>query len=388
MKVAVIYDFSVNKGGGDFVMLNILEALCEAGYDVSLFTSYPNGLQKSADFFDKPLPKVGIYHVKVPSYLRHPYTIAYVARRIVEIGNNTYDAYMVSDDVPRCIAGQKGVCYMHYPHVARFKFKEFIATKYKTTLHGRIAWKIHEILFPSFYLVNEKPRRWMFIANSIVTRRHAAEVLRISVEDVVLINPPVAARRINEMWRNSSSEKENLVVCVGRFEFEKRFTDVLQALARLKKKINVRLSLIGFSYDEKHVFRAIRALGLEENVELLVNAERRELIDRLLRAKVIVHPAPYEPFGIAVVEGMAAGCIPVIRKGFNGPWLEITQEGRYGIGFSSLRELAGILERAIKYYDSFNIKAIISRALEFDEAIFRTRFIKTIENFTNTSLVS
>jgi hypothetical protein len=26
MKVAMIYDFSVNKGGGDFVMLNILEA--------------------------------------------------------------------------------------------------------------------------------------------------------------------------------------------------------------------------------------------------------------------------------------------------------------------------------------------------------------------------
>jgi hypothetical protein len=35
MKIAMIYDFGVNLGGGDFVMLNILEALCNAGYENS-----------------------------------------------------------------------------------------------------------------------------------------------------------------------------------------------------------------------------------------------------------------------------------------------------------------------------------------------------------------
>jgi len=381
MKAAMIYDFGVNKGGGDFVMLNILEALCNAGYKVSLLTSYAKGLQESAEFFDKPVPNVDICHVKVPSYLRHPYTIAYIARKAAEVGSSTYDAYMVSDDIPKCIANQKGICYMHYPHAARFNFKEYVATKYKTTMRGRLAWRIHKTLFPRFYLVDRMPEKWLLVANSTITRQHAAETFHVDVEDVVLLNPPVASRAINEMWKNNPSEKENLVVCVGRFELEKRFTEVLHALARLKKKVDVRLSLIGFTCDEKYIFKMVRMLGLEENVEFLVNAERRMLIDRLLRAKAIVHPTPHEPFGIAVVEGMAAGCIPIVRRGFNGPWMEIMQKGTYGLGFSSVDELGNMLLEAIMRYDDFNINAVTSRAFEFDETVFKEKFLKMLKGF-------
>jgi len=381
MRVAMIYDFGVNLGGGDFVMLNILEVLYNAGYEVSLLTSHPKGLWESGKFFEKTVPNVDIHSIKMPSYLRHPYTIAYIARKAAGVGGNVNDVYLVSDDIPICIANQKGVCYMHYPHAARFNFKEYVATKYKAILRGRLAWRIHKILFPRLYLVDRKPEKWLLVANSVVTRRHAAETFHVYVEDIALLNPPVASRMINKMWKNCSFEKENLIVCVGRFEFEKRFTEVLQALARLKKKINVKLSLIGFAHDERHILEVIRALGLEENVELLVNAGRRTLIDRLLRAKAIVHPAPNEPFGIAVVEGMAAGCVPIIRREVNGPWLEITKEGRYGFGFSNLEDLVNIMEKVIEFYDSFGMKNIVARALEFDEAEFKRRFIDVFENF-------
>jgi len=381
MRVAVIYDFGVNRGGGDFVMLNVLEALSDAGYEVSLLTSYLKGLQESAEFFGKPLPNVDICHIKLPSYLRHPYTIAYVARKVAKVGSDVYDAYLVSDDIPKYIANKKGICYMHYPHAARFKFKEYIATKYKTTLRGRLAWELHKAFFPRFYLTDRKPESWLLMANSVVTRQHVAETFRTSVKDIALLNPPVAARRINEVWRDSSLKKENLIVCVGRFELEKHFTEVLQALAHLKKSINVKLSLIGFAYDERRILKAIRALRLEKNVELLVNAKREALINRLLRAKALIHPAPHEPFGIAVVEGMAAGCIPIIRRGFNGPWLEITKEGKYGLGFNSLEELADTIKKVVESYDSFDVETIISRALEFDEAEFKRKFINMFENF-------
>jgi len=381
VRVAVIYDFGVNKGGGDFVMLNILEALDNAGYDVSLLTSYPKGLQESAEFFGKPLPSIDIRYIRVPSCLRHPYTIAYVARKATKVGSDAYDAYLVSDDIPKYIANKKGVCYIHYPHAARLKFKGYVATNYKTTLRGRFIWKLHKIFFPRLYLTNRKPESWLLMANSIITRQHVAETFHVDIEDVALLNPPVAARRINEMWRNSSLNKENLIVCIGRFELEKRFTEVLQALARLKKRVDVKLSLIGFTCDERRILEAIRALRLEENVELLVNAERKTLINRLLRAKALVHPAPHEPFGIAVVEGMAAGCVPIIRRGVNGPWLEIAKEGKYGLGFNSLEELANAIEKVVESYDDFDVMAIASRALEFDEAEFKRKFINIFENF-------
>jgi glycosyltransferase involved in cell wall biosynthesis len=344
-------------------------------------TSYAKGLQESAEFFDKPVPNVDICHVKVPSYLRHPYTIAYIARKVAEVGSSTYDTYLVSDDIPKCIANQKGICYIHYTHAARFNFKEYMATKYKTTLRGKLVWRIHKTLFPRFYLVDRKPEKWILVANSMITRQHATKTFHVDIEDVILPNPPVASKVINKMWKNSSFEKENLIVCVGRFEFEKHFTEVLHALVSLKKKINVKLSLIGFAYDERRIFEVIRMLGLEENVELLVNAERRTLIEGLLRAKAIVHPTPHEPFGIAVVEGMAAGCIPIIRRGFNGPWMEITQKGAYGLGFNSVDELGNMLLKAIMRYDDFDINAVTSKALEFDETVFKEKFLRMLKGF-------
>ena len=271
MKVAMIYDFAVNKGGGDFVMLNILESLSSSGYEVTLFTSYPRGLYEAAELFDKPIPNVDVRYIKVSSFLRHPYTIAYIAYKVSRSMGDAYDVYLVSDDIPKSFINRKGICYMHYPHAARLKFREYVASKYKTTFYGRILWKLHEVLFPRYFLNDTRPKEWLLIANSMVTRLHSAKVFHVDIDDIVLLNPPVAARRINESWRISSLKKEDLVVCVGRFELEKRFVDVLQALPRLRKKgINVKLSLIGFAYDERHLIKVIKAYRLEE-VELLVN---------------------------------------------------------------------------------------------------------------------
>jgi glycosyltransferase involved in cell wall biosynthesis len=150
----------------------------------------------------------------------------------------------------------------------------------------------------------------------------------------------------------------------------------------LKEKIaDIKLSLIGFKQEEMKLVKMIKNFELEKNVEILINADRKKVLDRLLRAKAVIHPAPHEPFGIAVVEGMAAGCIPIVRRSSNGPWLEIIAEGRYGIGFSNLHELIEAMEKAVKFYEVFDINKIISRALEYDESIFKQRFIDIILSF-------
>ncbi|WP_288008049.1 glycosyltransferase, partial [Thermofilum sp.] len=352
-------------------MLNILEALLNTGREVTLITSYPYGLKESAKFFEKDIPSVEIRAIKKPNLLKHPYTIAYLAHKTVRSKRDKYDAYIVSDDIPKSVAGSKGISYMHYPHAARFLFREYIATRYKTTLHGSLLWRLHETLFPEFFCVNRKPEKWVLIANSLVTKLHVAKTFQINAENLLLLNPPVASRKINEKLRTSSLEKENLVVYIGRFEIEKRFMEILYALAYLRKKMNIKASLIGFTRDEKLIFETVKQLKLENKIEVLVNANRETLIDRLLKAKVIIHPAPHEPFGIAVVEGMAAGCIPIVKRGVNGPWLEIIEKGKYGLGFNYVEELTNLIENALRMYDSLDVKAIIAKALQYDETIFR-----------------
>lgn len=379
MRVGVIYDFGVNKGGGDYVMLNILDVLSDAGYDVDLITSNPSGLYEIAKFFDEKPPDVKIHEAKVPRFLKHPYTIAYISKKIAK--DKRFDLYIVSDDIPKCLSEKKGICYIHFPHAARFKFQEYVADRYKRTLDGKILWLLHKCFFPKLYLGDRIPSKWFIIANSTVTRWYISKTFHVNSKDVTILNPPVDSVRIYKSWRGSAA-KEDLAVCLGRFEPEKRFMDVLYAIARLKDE--VKLSMIGFSRTESKLIKLIKSLGLERKVKIFINADRRTLINELIKAKAIIHPSPYEPFGIAVVEGMAAGCIPIVRRGFNGPWMEITQRGKYGLGFSSVNELSYALMNAIKHYDDFDVSAIRSRALDFDKALFKRRFLMILQNFTDS----
>ena len=85
MKVAVIHDFATHPGGGDFVMLNILHTLKEIGLEVDLLTSQPEGLQKSASFFEVKTPAVNLHHMRLPPYFKHLYSMAYIACKATKL---------------------------------------------------------------------------------------------------------------------------------------------------------------------------------------------------------------------------------------------------------------------------------------------------------------
>jgi hypothetical protein len=88
MKVAVIYDFATHPGGGDFVMLNILHTLKEIGVEVHLLTSRPEGLQKSASFFEVKTPAVNLHYMRLPPYFKHPYSMAYIACKATKLSGD------------------------------------------------------------------------------------------------------------------------------------------------------------------------------------------------------------------------------------------------------------------------------------------------------------
>jgi glycosyltransferase involved in cell wall biosynthesis len=53
----------------------------------------------------------------------------------------------------------------------------------------------------------------------------------------------------------------------------------------------------------------------------------------------------FEPFGIAVAEAMYVGAIPVVYKGsLSGPWIDIANKGKCGMGFRTIEELAEAIE--------------------------------------------
>ena len=52
--------------------------------------------------------------------------------------------------------------------------------------------------------------------------------------------------------------------------------------------------------------------GLQDYVELVFGASFDRLLDLMKKSKVYFHPLAGEPFGIAIVEAMASGLVPIV----------------------------------------------------------------------------
>ena len=379
--IAVIYNFAEHPGGGDLVALDIIEALIENKYNVHLYTSYPQGLNEAIRQFSKDLKltsEIEIHSINVSKHVRHPYNIYLITKKILN-ELKQYSLVIFFDDIPKPAQElRKVLVYVHYPHAARIILNQLVPYRYKYTLKGRLIWKIHGALFKRFFLTNWSKHNIYVIVNSTLTQQHVLEALKPL--HLTKIYPPVQVRQIIEYIRKLGRDKENLAVYIGRIQPEKGIEDIIKATALVENK-NFKVIIMGFGFDNRYLNYLVNLtdkLNLRKQIEIRINAPREKILEVLVKAKVLIHPAHYEPFGIAVVEGMAAGCIPVVRKGFNGPWIDILEHGKFGFGFENPSELARIMNTIISSNTTYS-NEIIEKALTFDEDTFKQKLIKYLK---------
>jgi glycosyltransferase involved in cell wall biosynthesis len=146
------------------------------------------------------------------------------------------------------------------------------------------------------------------------------------------------------------------IAYVGRLvEEQKRASEMALALARATKEVHgVEAVLFGDGPARTEVERILAQAGAK-SVRLAGPIESEEIQKRLLDCQVIVLLSDYEGTPIAVMEGMACGCVPVclrIRSGIP----ELVEDGVTGLlvddraeGFVTairrLRHEAGLWER-------------------------------------------
>lgn len=377
MRIGVVYDF--RQRGGDYVMLNMIKALSGDGHNLDLISrdvsKYKEALQSFG--FDYSLGGLEYVNINPPSILPHPYSVAYIAKR-VEKG---YDLLLLSDDIPKNLSTDV-ISYIHYPHAARIRLDSLVENKYKNSESGKMKWFIHKHIFPKFFYVDGVPSNITLLANSTLTKRDTVRVL--DPDNLSLVYPPVKSSKIHNMVRKRSITKENIATFIGKFQPEKNIEDIIKTAKILSDEPDLKFKLLGFLDNEKY-FRSlvskIRGLGIEGSVELYPNADRETCIEFLSKSKFYIHPTPSEPFGISVVEGMAAGCLPIVKKGFNGPWVDILNRGEYGHGYEDPQNLAGKLKEIINGRVHCKRSKVVNRALKFDESNFKDNFLEVIESF-------
>ncbi|HET9959356.1 MAG TPA: glycosyltransferase family 4 protein [Polyangiaceae bacterium] len=122
----------------------------------------------------------------------------------------------------------------------------------------------------------------------------------------------------------------------ARMQESKGHLDLVHAAATvLKEYPETRFLLCGGTLPnmdpshETNVKRAIAELGVSDRVLTLGIISEEEKKDILAASTLLVHPAVWEPFGIAVIEGMAVGK-PVVVADARGPGL-IVEHGQTGL---------------------------------------------------------
>ena len=167
--------------------------------------------------------------------------------------------------------------------------------------------------------------------------------------DTQILYPPVDTRF-------PETTKASLIVSVGRFStysHSKRQLETMRAYADLKTRAlgDWCYSSVGGLTDDpqdRSYFDEVARTAAECGGRAIANIGRPALRELLARAKVFWHAAGYgaaqdagpfqaEHFGIATVEAMAAGAVPIVYD--QGGQAEIVEHGRSGFLWRTIEEL-------------------------------------------------
>ncbi|MEM2196917.1 MAG: glycosyltransferase, partial [Sulfolobales archaeon] len=302
------------------------------------------------------------------------------------VKTGSYNALFFFDDVLRMEElfdlNKPVFLYVHFSFIHRI-----MASLFDELTSEMRYWKVEvlkerlmRVLLSNFFVVNPKTiGKVIVLANSTVTLSFIRSLWGI---DPIILHPPVIYPSTFMEPSRSFAQKKNIIVSVGVFEPTKRFGILLDAFAKSRIREKAKLVIVGNLVNPAYL-RYLREksikLGVNDKVEFLVNVDDLVKWDMLMRSKIIVHAKIFEPFGIAVAEGMYAGCIPIVFKGpLSGPWIDSVERGKYGFGFRDTDELAEVLSNVLTDYEElrFMVDSIKEKALSYSYTNFKAKLLQ------------
>jgi len=243
-------------------------------------------------------------------------------------------------------------------------------------------WRAYFWIFLKLYKRIARDNPFNSADKVLANSKYVARVVKIIWgKEPEILYPPVRVSDFRKLQDKGFNERDNAVVIIGRITPEKKIETVIDAISKTETKPILRviggLTSAQRSY-KKHLEKKAKELGIE--IEFHLNVSRDELVRLATSSKVLVHATIGEHFGIAPVEGMAAGC-PIIVHRSGGAYEDILGEGKYGLSFESIDELAELIDRLLgnpSLWRQFHIFSI-TRAEEFSEEKFRSRLIRFVK---------
>lgn len=290
-------------GGSGIVATELGLELANRGHEAH-FISYANPIR-----LDPDIPRIHYHEVEVSQYpLFHypPYCLA-LASRMAEVAD-CYDLDLL---------------HVHYaiPHsISAMLAQQMMAAKRKlpfvTTLHGTDITLVgmDRSYFPITKFSIEQSNGITTISDYM--QKRTADVFGVRNEIRVIHNFVNVDLYKPDPNRDGS---EKILLHISNFRPVKRVLDCIRILAEVRKHGRVRLLMAGDGPERGPAEMLARQLGVERDVTFL---GKQDHVERLIpKAHVLLLPSELEAFGLAALEAMACGVVPVATNAGGVPEL-------------------------------------------------------------------
>jgi len=374
LKVLIAHISLNTPGGGELVCLSMIKALSMAGHEVTLATVDKTDWQK------------------VKKSLSHAYTPIkeiYIFSKLPEMRLTILNSFLLTGifllelillkflrkwDIVVNTCGEKldsiaDIAYINgFPVRCAFFLPNAKPIRQCYSILYNLLLKVLDKTSPSVIVVNSK---FSYRAINACFKKKA-----------ILVYPPVNLHRICDLI--NVKKRNNVVLVYSQYTL----TQNLQIVPKIAKYVQKGDFVIFGPYGAESsktintLYRTANNLLVRKRVNILVDQPFQKFKDLLFEAKVFLRTLPYEPFGISVVEAMAAGCVPVVPR-CGGPWFDILdcKQGVYGFSYGSIGEAADIIDRLLE--DDVLRECVASRAREralmFDSSIFEKKILDVVD---------
>jgi len=284
--------FREDIGGGNTVVLNLMNTLAEKGVEVTLLTVSRRG-KKMSRYRNIP--------IEYAPYLPEPLFTITEGQMICKLTKGKkYDIIHGP--------GQE----MAFP--AHLKKREKIKTPIVTTYHGsdippppfiRYPQRHLSARFGAYAIKNSDyttaPSRWLMekITGSMQIRSERMGVIHNGVNS-------------KEFKSTEGPERPYDIIYVGGLQKTKGVNYLIEAISIINmEKGKVNAAVVGDGPEIKHLKRLAKRTGLSENIEFTGYQKPPEIIKFFSKSKIMAFPSQRENFPMVVLEAMAAG-LPVV----------------------------------------------------------------------------
>lgn len=333
-------------GGGDYCLAVMAQAFLADGHEVDLV--HYQGLHyvdRLCNFFnmdisgatDRSLTIVGRWDAIDSSVFQRRSAM----RGWMKDASAPYDAFIcTTHSPPPYNHAPIGILYVLFPY-----FNRIDNWPWKSTAFGFSKLKAYGLRALSENWWVERFRSYdSIISISNFTRKWVENYW--GIESKVLF-PPV------DLSEFEPSQKENRIALLGRFTPVKKQLELARVFMKLEtiRSKWILHAMGGLSEENQEDVNYLNSICKEtrECAEIYVNASRNEVRSGLARSRIFWHamgmdineeesPALLEHFGIATVEAMASGCIPIVMN--KGGQREIVKHGETGFLCDSTEQFA------------------------------------------------